>query len=236
MKIALLQADKIPEHRHSVSGGDYPQMFTNFFLKTETNVNIDVFNVISQNYPNNFNDYDGFIITGSRATAFVQQPWIKSLENKIKMLHLSKKKLIGTCFGHQIIAQALGGKVKQATKGWNVGMQHIKIINAQQWMKPMQTRLNLAFCHRDHVVKLPKHANLIATNDLIPMQMFVIEEHIWGIQAHPEMLRAHNVLLAKKQKNRSSQQCIYNSDHSPVQDHGQLIAHWMVNFLKQGNL
>ena len=233
MKIALLQADHVSEHRHCVSGGNYPQMFANLFLKTQTIIDINVYDVTSGHYPQALECYDGFIITGSRATTFERQNWIQILEGKIQHIHQARKKLIGICFGHQITAQALGGKVERSGKGWGIGIQYIEILKAKAWMRPYQNHLSLAFYHQDQVVELPPGAQLIATNQFAPVQMFTLENHIWGMQAHPEMLRAHNHLLMQEQKSTLHQQFIHGIDSLRVRDHGQLVGHWMVKFFEK---
>ncbi len=235
MKIALLQADHIPEYRHCVSGGNYPDMFANLFLKVSTIVDIDVFDVTVGQYPKDINHYDKFIITGSKATSFERLPWICVLENYIKTLFGLHKKMIGICFGHQILAQALGGRVERSVKGWGVGVQCIKILERQAWMCPFHDHLSLAFYHQDQVVDLPQNATLIATNTFCPVQMFVIDNLVWGMQAHPEMLRAHNHLLIKEQKEALSHCFESGMDSLRMRDHGRVVAQWMVNFFEGAN-
>ncbi|WP_100550665.1 glutamine amidotransferase-related protein [Caedibacter taeniospiralis] len=230
MKIALLQADHVPEYRRCISGGNYPDMFANLFLKVFTIVDIDVFDVTVGEYPDDLNCYEKYIITGSKATTFERLDWICILEDKIKTLYQLKKKIIGICFGHQILAQALGGRVERSIKGWGVGVQCIKILEKLEWMCPYHDHLSLTFYHQDQVVELPKNAKLIATNTFCPVQMFVIGDQIWGMQAHPEMLRAHNHLLIKEQKETLSHCFESGMDSLRMRDHGRVVAQWMVNF------
>ncbi|MDE5018638.1 type 1 glutamine amidotransferase, partial [Francisella tularensis subsp. holarctica] len=76
MKIALLQTDHIPEHRRGVAGGTYPEMFANLFFKLSVVVDFDIFDVTMQEYTQDYEIYDVFIITGSKATAFDNLAWI----------------------------------------------------------------------------------------------------------------------------------------------------------------
>jgi GMP synthase-like glutamine amidotransferase len=84
MKIAILQTDHIPEHRRDVAGGNYPEMFANLFFKLFLIVDLDVFDVTEGNYPTNYNLYDGFIITGSKAKAFDNLAWIEMLKSEVR--------------------------------------------------------------------------------------------------------------------------------------------------------
>lgn len=232
MKIALLQADHVPEYRHGVSGGNYPDMFANLFLKVSTIVDIDVFDVTVGEYPHDLKAYDKYIITGSRATTFEPLPWVCSLEDKIRVLYKLNKKIIGICFGHQILAQALGGRVERSIKGWGIGVQYIKILEKMEWMYPFYDHLSLTFYHQDQVVELPEKAKLIASNTFCPVQMFVIDNTILGMQAHPEMLRAHNHFLIKEQKEALSPYFESGMDSLRMRDHGRVVAQWMVNFFE----
>lgn len=155
-------------------------MFANLFLKVSTIVDIDVFDVTVGEYPKDIHYYDKFIITGSKATSFERLPWICVLEDYIKGLYALSKKMIGICFGHQILAQALGGRVERSMKGWSIGVQCIKVLERQTWMCPFHEHLSLTFYHQDQVVELPENATLIATNTFCSVQMFVIDNLVLG--------------------------------------------------------
>ena len=67
------------------------------------------------------NDAEAFIITGSPASVHDPFPWIEPLSRLIKTIHRHQRPLIGLCFGHQLIATALGGKVGRSPTGWRFG-------------------------------------------------------------------------------------------------------------------
>ncbi|MBK2125643.1 glutamine amidotransferase-related protein [Fangia hongkongensis] len=232
MKLAIFQADHIPEYRHKISGGNYPNMFANLFLKVSAIVDLEVFDVTKGIYPDNFDSYDGFIITGSKATCFEKTPWIVRLEEQIQHLFAMGKRIIGICFGHQILAQALGGKVERADTGWGVGVHSIHMLSQKPWMQPFYNHVSLTFYHQDQVKHLPEQAELVATNQYCPVQMFVVNNQIWGMQAHPEMLRAHNHLLLTERKNLLNQQFGSAIDSLRIRDHGSVVGQWMVNFFE----
>jgi GMP synthase-like glutamine amidotransferase len=97
---------------------------------------------------------------------------------------------VGICFGHQLIAHALGGEAQKADAGWGIGIHAARLTQPQEWMENgnLQTpeRYNLVVIHQDQVVKLPPGFDTIAENDFCPVSMYVGENVMFGIQAHPE--------------------------------------------------
>ena len=231
MKTAILQTDHIPEHRRGVVGGNYPEMFANLFFKLSVVIDFDILDVTIQKYLQDYNTYDGFIITGSKATDFDNLAWIVKLKTEIVKLHDSHKKIIDICFEHQILAQALGGRVERDPKGFAVGVRNVEILTRKPWMEPFHNYLSLLFYHQDMVVKLPQEAELVSTSDYCKVQIFYINDHILGIQSHPKMLKVHNHALIKEYQND-----IKNDHHAleslRIRDNSLIIAHWMVNFFE----
>ena len=232
MKIAILQTDHIPKHRREVAGGNYPEMFANLFFKLSLIVDLDVFDVTEEEYPTSYNCYDGFIITGSKATASDKLPWIDKLKSNIIDIYDSGKKIIGICFGHQMLAQALGGRVQRATCGFAVGVRSVKVLGHKPWMEPFHPYLSLLFYHQDIVVELPKDAELIGTSDYCQVQMCYIKNQILGIQAHPEMLKVHKHALIKKYQDDTENEFQHALDSLRIRDNSLIIGHWMINFFE----
>lgn len=232
MKIALLQADHVPSHRHAYSGGNYPEMFANLFLKTATIIDMDVYDVTLEEYPTDYDQYDGFVITGSKATTFERLPWIVTLEQKIHQIVASNKKIVGICFGHQMLAQSFGGAVRRSDFGWGIGVQTVEMLEQKAWMEPYYEHLSLLFYHQDQVMELPPDAELLGTTDYCPVQMFCIDNQVLGIQAHPEMLRAHNHILMLEHQEHIKTQFQSAMDSLRIRDHSVIVGHWIVNFLQ----
>ena len=232
MKIAILQTDHIPEHRRGVAGGNYPDMFANLFFKLSVVVDFDIFDVTEQEYPKSYDIYDGFIITGSKATAFDNLAWISRLKSEIVKIYNSNKKIVGICFGHQILAQALGGKVQRGPKGFAVGVRNVEVLCKKHWMRPFHHYLSLLFYHQDIVIELPENAELISTSEYCKIQMFCINNHVLGIQAHPEMLKVHNHALIKEYQDNIKNEFQHALESLRIRDNSLIIAHWMANFFE----
>ncbi|MDQ2091259.1 type 1 glutamine amidotransferase [Marimonas arenosa] len=174
MKIGILLTGHAPESLLS-SSGDYAAMFAR--LLDGHGFDFETFAVVDGMFPESAESCDGWLITGSRHGAYEDHPWIPPLEELIRQIAASERPLIGVCFGHQIIAQALGGKVEKFQGGWAVGPQNYDIDG--------QT-LKLNAWHQDQVTALPPGAQVIGSNRFCVNAALLIGDNILTIQPHPE--------------------------------------------------
>ena len=124
IKIGLLRADDVAPDLAKIYG-EYPQMIKQLVLaanqargaQAET-LEFSTYAVNREQYPADINEVDAYIISGSKSSVYDPEPWIKKLHNFVETLHNRQKKTVGICFGHQIIASALGGKTEKAAAGW----------------------------------------------------------------------------------------------------------------------
>jgi len=153
------------------------------------------------------NECSGFLITGSPCDSFSNATWIVRLRETIVTLHALKKPLVGICFGHQIIAVALGGKVGRATSGdWQLGFKEIQSTGEGLLAAAGVPKSFLEMeSHRDEVLSLPPGALLTATSDGCKVEGFQIparDPHTIGFQFHPEFTEEYNIasIAYKKQE------------------------------------
>jgi len=152
-------------------------------------------------YPASFDDYDVVLLTGSKADSFSDEPWVKTLRDRVTALLRQRKKLLGICFGHQLIAHCLGAQVGRAPGGWGMGRM------AYDWVGPKPLKpdaagapLNLLASHQDQVLTLPAGATLLARSDFCPVAAYSIDEHVFCVQPHPEFVEAYSAYLLEKRK------------------------------------
>ena len=215
--------------------GDQDVFYEYIFNKVDPSINLKVYDVVIDEYPNNIDECDGYIITGSKLSTYDDVDWIKTLEEYIRTLDASKKKLLGVCFGHQLIAQALGGKVEKAKVGWTLGVQPYDFLSKFPWVRNHNESVRLIHSHQDQVTVLPAKAELIAKNDMVPVAMFRVDGHIMSMQGHPEFSEdyAHDVanlrkeILGEKVFNRASRS-LMKKDSDRLE-----VTQWWVDFFKQ---
>ena len=174
MHIGILQTGQSPEILRAESG-DYPDMFTR--LLRDQGLEFTTYLVEEMIFPENIHACDGWLITGSRHGAYEDHPFIPPLEDFIRAAYAAKVPMVGICFGHQIIAQALGGKVEKYAGGWSVGPTEYAFDD--------QT-YTLNAWHQDQVIRVPEGGEVVGKTDTC--ENAVIRYGDWGLsyQPHPE--------------------------------------------------
>lgn len=175
MQIGILQTGDVPEQLVS-SFGEYGDAFQRFLAGR--GFSFRVFDVTRMDLPKTPGECDGWLITGSKHGAYEDHPWIKPLEDFIRAAHAEKRPVAGVCFGHQIIAQALGGRVEKFDGGWSIGRVEYDFADGR--------KLPLFAWHQDQVVDLPDGAEVTARTDFCKYAGFAIGDHILTVQPHPE--------------------------------------------------
>ena len=174
MKIGILQTGHAPEELQP-SLGNYDAMFER--LLSSGGFTFETFHVVDMEFPAGAHAADGWLITGSKHGAYEDHAWIPPLEALIREIRAADLPLIGVCFGHQIIAQALGGRVEKFSGGWSIGRTAYQI-------GPKTLHLNA--WHQDQVVALPKGATVEASSDICENAVLSYGDKVWTIQPHPE--------------------------------------------------
>lgn len=129
--------------------------------------------------------FAGAVITGSSAGVYDPLPWIPALEDWLRAAR-GKTRLVGICFGHQIMAQAFGGRVIKSPKGWGVGLHTYTVRERAPWMDAA-TEIRVPASHQDQVVALPADARILAGSDFAPYGMLDYAGGMaMSIQLHPE--------------------------------------------------
>jgi GMP synthase-like glutamine amidotransferase len=174
MKIGILQTGHSPEGLIA-EYGDYGQMFTH--LLNGQGLSFEIFSVVDGEFPPSIHVADGWLITGSRFGAYEDHDWIPPLEDFLRAAFVANLPIVGICFGHQILAQALGGKVEKYQGGWAVG--------ATEYLMNGQT-LTLNAWHQDQVVKRPNGARVLASAPECENAILAYGDTALSFQPHPE--------------------------------------------------
>lgn len=185
MKIGILETGHLNQ---KVAGrfDSYPVMFTTLLDKAGQHLEYQSYSVITGEMPTSIDVCDGWLITGSSHGAYQKLDWMLSLESFIRALYDANKPLVGICFGHQIIAQALGGEVTKSDKGWGIGLHHYDIDVAQSWMNTAPEQVSIYAFHQDQISQLPSTATVFISSKFCPYAGLTYADSILTVQAHPE--------------------------------------------------
>ncbi|KAK3339497.1 class I glutamine amidotransferase-like protein [Neurospora tetraspora] len=208
LRLAILEADTPPAGAHARYSG-YRGVFTHLFTRALaspehplssylTITAHDVVNNISPSDP--YGDYpslsevDAILITGSKHSAYENDPWILTLTEFVRRAITEGDaenggrtiKVLGVCFGHQIVGRALGQVVERNEKGWEVSVTRVGLTSVGKGLFGGREDLKIQQMHRDHVVGVPEGAQLLASTDVCENQGFIIPGKVLTVQGHPE--------------------------------------------------
>lgn len=234
MKIAILNA--IDPSKSQVNWGGSPiDAYIRFLQSAPNDFRFTGYTVALGEFPADANLYDGYVITGSPSGAYETDAWILALMDFIRQAYKLGKKLVGICFGHQIIAQALGGHVEKSAKGWGLGLKPFAVTGNKSWMNEPVTACSLYFVHQDQVLDLPPQAEHLAGNEFCPNVMYAIGEQVLGVQGHPEFTPEimEGILASRSDALKATEvfQTAVTSLANGRPDNSR-FAHWIVNFLQ----
>lgn len=233
MRIALLQCDHVAEELRP-KHGDIPDLFSKLFRRAAPEVALDVFNVFKGEYPPETNPYDGFISSGSRYSVYEEQPWILRFREFVRKLYAQEKKFVGICFGHQMMAEALGGKCEKSDRGWGVGVKEVVIRKKMPWMQPALDSYRLIVSHADQITKVPENGRVLGGNAHCPCSIYMVGENFLGIQAHPEFSADFEKDILEVRRDRIGQAAIDAALPTLTEKTDEAdVTRWIVEFFKR---
>ncbi|MFN3146845.1 MAG: type 1 glutamine amidotransferase [Paracoccaceae bacterium] len=228
MRIGILQCGHTPDlvaERH----GAYAAMFDTLFAGE--GLDFRVWNVVDMDFPDGPDAAEGWLVTGSRHGVYDDLPFIAPLEQLVRDIHAADKPMVGICFGHQIIAQALGGHVEKFAGGWSVGHR------TYHWDGLGDIALNA--WHQDQVITPPPGARTIAGNDFTRHAALLYGDSILTVQPHPEfpndIVRTYTEAYGGSDRYPPGTiEAAVRTLDQPVDD--RRIGHLMAEFLKHRTL
>lgn len=231
LRICILQADELHPTMQA-QFHSFGQMFVRFLSQQSMPVRCDIYDVVSEHYPEQDAEYDAFLITGSKADSFGTDPWIVRLRDYLAWRYQKGDVLLGVCFGHQILALALGGLTERSSKGWGAGVHQYQTLMPQLAGVSIPEKLKLLISHRDQVTRLPAQATCLATSDFCPNAAYVIGEQVLCFQGHPEFTKEFSRELLNIRRSIYTPEFYAQSLASLENEHdGPLVASWMTAFV-----
>ncbi|MGN6102975.1 MAG: glutamine amidotransferase-related protein [Devosia sp.] len=209
MKLTIIQAGEVPEALRP-RFGPYAPMFERMFAEAGAAYDYDVMRV-SEGEP--FPDparLEAILIPGSAAGVYDDHlPWMAPLRDFICRAYAVKTPMVGICFGHQIMADALGGDVRKSDKGWGLGRHRYAVRGKASRFAVPADAFAVACSHQDQVITAPRDAEVILASDFTPNAgLFYGNGAALSFQPHPEFEDPYAIALAELRRGRAPDQVV----------------------------
>ncbi len=228
MRVGLLECDDVAGRFPEVQGG-YREMFAALLPGFE----FRHYAAHRGELPASARECDAWLCTGSKHSAYEKLGWIERLAAFVRSLK-DEKPFVGICFGHQVLAHAMGGEVAKASAGWGAGILASEVIRAEPWMVPSLRSFRIHHMHQDQVRKLPPGSVVLARSPHCPVEMFRVGESMLGIEGHPEFTTEFSEALIRARVERIGAERSATALESLRQPtDAPVVAQWIKGFLQQ---
>ena len=181
-------------------------------------------------------DHDAYVITGSSAGVYDPLAWIAPLKSFIRAAH-GRARLVGICFGHQVMAEALGGRVEKSHKGWALGLHSYEVDHRAPWMDGGARRIAVAASHQDQVVAVPEDVVVLGHSAFAPYDMLAYPGgDAISVQFHPEFERGFAEQLVELRRARLPDAADADRALASLQapSDSPRVASWLRRFIADG--
>lgn len=228
LNIGLLECDDVVGRFPSIQGG-YREMFTALLPDAK----FRYYEAHRGILPASPAECDAWICTGSKYSAYDQDAWIEHLANFIRGVS-GKRPFVGICFGHQMLARAMGGEVAKASQGWGVGVLKVELLKQEPWMQPPRDEIRIHHMHQDQVQKLPKDSVVLGRSPHCEVGMFRVGDSMLGIEGHPEFTAEFSEAVIRArverigaERSKAALESVRQPTDAPV------VAQWIRNFIER---
>lgn len=210
-----------------------PEMFRNLIDPLRPDWRFSAFDVTDNDFPGSFSGFNGVILTGSPASVRDSAPWISHLMLSVREIEQQRIPMFGACFGHQAIAQALGGAVGHNPGGWQLGHTVVRYSKDRPWLAG-GGRIGLYAAHKEQVLTAPEGADVLASSADCPISAMAIADHVFTTQHHPEMTHEFIAALIDEMSGNVSSD-IENKARISLENRTESMrfAGWLVAFFEQ---
>lgn len=234
LNIGLLLCDDVPEDGRE-RFGDYMGMFSRGVGAVDPAIRLTPYNAYLGELPKAPGDHDGYLISGSGASVFDDLDWIREAMAFVRRCRDDAVPMVGICFGHQLIAHALGGKTVRSDNGWGFGIHSARLTANPDWIGADNPEFKLVVIHQDQVVELPPGFSTIGSNDFCPNSVITDHRLMLGIQGHPEFSKDYCAYRADfrreligEAKHQEAMEQLANNDTAS----GEVLG-WVSRFLRR---
>jgi GMP synthase-like glutamine amidotransferase len=224
MKLGILETG-YPPGNLADEFGDYPRMFERLL---GPGFEVETYDVQKGHLPDP-QAHGAYLITGSPAGVYDPLPWIEPLMEFIRSANGAK--MIGVCFGHQVMAEALGGHVEKSDKGWGAGLHRYAVLRSEPWIDSSGT-IAIPASHQDQVVVQPPATEVVAASPFTAFAALAwTDRPAISFQFHPEFTPAYAKALIEQRYDRVNDPDAALASLDAPNDN-QRVAGWMRRFLE----
>jgi GMP synthase-like glutamine amidotransferase len=209
MKLTIIQTGEIPLALRE-KFGPYPKMFERMFDEAGEAFEYETVPVYDGAPFPDAAALDGIIITGSAAGVYdTHYAWMEPLRGFIRQAYAEKTPMLGICFGHQIMADALGGDVRKSEKGWGLGRHSYTVKSRPAFLKTEAPALAIACSHQDQVIVPPGEAEVFLSSEFTPNAGLLYRNGAAiSLQPHPEFLDDYALALAELRRGKAPDEVV----------------------------
>jgi GMP synthase (glutamine-hydrolysing) len=247
LTIGILETGRSRDALTALHGG-YIDMFRGLFAQVAPELSFQIFPVLDDQFPDAVTACDGWLVTGSRHGVYENLPWMLRLQGFLREAVQAGRPVVGICFGHQILAQALGGEVRKSERGWGIAVHHYQMQNQPDWLGEQASTMALNAMHQDQVEVLPAldgfTTEVLAESTFCPYAALRYQRQADGrdlalsFQAHPEFGPAYEAALIETLAGESIPQAQADDAlkvlaEGAEQPEQQRVGRWIARFFQQ---
>ena len=234
MKLTIIQTGEVPAPLRPDFGA-YPPMFMRMFEEAGFGFEYDTVAVFAGADLPDPATLEGILITGSAAGVYEDHAWLPPLRQFIRGAYAAVTPMLGICFGHQVMADALGGDVRKSDKGWGLGRHTYAVKNRPDFLATDLPKLSIACSHQDQVITPPAAAEVFLGSDFTPNAGLAYRNgKALSLQPHPEFLDDYTLALAQLRRGKAPDDVVDTAVSSlETPSHSQDVAGWLGTFLSR---
>lgn len=231
MRLGLLLCDHV-RPGFQVLAGDYPEYFRRLFGDSHS-VEIETFDLTAGQFPDDLNQCDGWISSGSRHSVYDDVEWVGRFADLVRQMDHERRRYVGVCFGAQMIGHALGGEVKRADRGWQVGIKRVQVLEKASWMEPAAASFRILHSNADQISRPPDRMTVLGSSETVPVSMVAVDGHFLGLQGHPEFTPTYSAVLMEARRETLIPDEVVNEGLNSLSEppDTKILASWITSFL-----
>jgi GMP synthase-like glutamine amidotransferase len=237
MRVTIIETGRAPG-RLREAFPPYPDMFASMMTAADANLSFETVAVLDGAALPAPGASEAILITGSPFGVYDDTPWMEPLRDFIRNSFSVRTPMIGVCFGHQVIADAMGGDVRKSPKGWGVGRHTYAIRERLSWMPDAGATVSLSASHQDQVITPPRGAVTLASSAHTEHAMLAYRgAPVISVQGHPEYSDSFVSALYSARRGKSltdDQVDAAIASLSSPQDNAR-VATWFARFLREAS-